>query len=184
MHLRLVIMTSLNKSVFLDLHLKVELKSSVGCANVTVDECESFDCSCSTLPKIFNLIHSIISFSYTEVHVKNNSISVPLTTKSLMIDLFSISPPLLLIITGPECMNMSTCNYKLNTNIVEMINGGQNMYTCLWINLRIFLTQQPTMYVGIHYILHSLKFLRPSLLKHYTNSRLCSIPWGAYTYTF
>ena len=70
--------------------------------------------------------------------------SVPLTTKSLIIDPFSISPPLLLIITGPECTNMSSCNYKLNTDIVEMINGGQNMLTCLKINLRIFLTQKPT----------------------------------------
>ena len=107
MHLRLVIMTSLNKSVFLDLHLKVELKSSVGCVKVMVDECESLDCSCSTLPKIFNLIHSTTSSSYTEVHVKNNSLSVPLTTKSLIMDLFSISPPLLLIITGPEHINMN-----------------------------------------------------------------------------
>ena len=120
MHLRLVIMTSLNKSVFLDLHLKVELKSSVGCVKVMVDKCESLDCSCSTLPKIFNLIHSTMSFLYTAVHVKNNLLSIPLTTKSLIIDLFSISPPLLLIITGPECTNMSTCNYKLNTNTVEM----------------------------------------------------------------
>ena len=134
----------MNKSVLLDLHLKVELKSSVGCVKVMVDECESFDCSCSTLPKIFNLIHSTISFWYTEVHVKNNSMSVPLTTKSLIIDPFSISPPLLLIITGPECTNMSSCNYKLNTDIVEMINRGQNMLTCLKINLRIFLTQKPT----------------------------------------
>ena len=37
-----------------------------------------------------------------EVHVKDNLESVSLTTKLLIIDPFSTSPPLLLIITGPK----------------------------------------------------------------------------------
>ena len=79
----------------------MELKSSDGCAKLMVDECELFDCSCSTVPVIFNLIHSTISFWYTEVQFNDNSVSVPLTGK-LIIDLFSTSPPLLLIMTGPK----------------------------------------------------------------------------------
>ena len=37
-----------------------------------------------------------------EVHVKDNLESVSLTTKLLIIDPFSTSPSLLLIITGPK----------------------------------------------------------------------------------
>ena len=62
MHLRLVIKTSLYKRVFCDLHLKVEYKSSDGCENVMVDEYGWFDSSSTTLPVIFNIIHSTISF--------------------------------------------------------------------------------------------------------------------------
>ena len=61
-HLRLVTVTSLYKRVFLDMHLKMELKSSLGFAKVMVDEYESSDCPCSTVPEIFNLIHFTISF--------------------------------------------------------------------------------------------------------------------------
>ena len=59
-HLRLVTVTSLYKRVFLDIHLKMEIKSSLGFAKVMVDKYELFDCSCSTVPEI--LIHSTISF--------------------------------------------------------------------------------------------------------------------------
>ena len=41
-----------------------------------------------------------------EVHVKDNLESVSLTTKLLIIDPFSTSPPLLLIITGPKHANI------------------------------------------------------------------------------
>ena len=61
-HLRLVTVTSLYKRVFLDIHLKMEMKSSLGFANVMVGRYELFDCSCSTVPEIFSLIHSTISF--------------------------------------------------------------------------------------------------------------------------
>ena len=57
-HLRLVTVTSLYKRVFLDIHLKIEVKSSLGFAKVMVDKL--FDCSCSTVAEI--LIHSTISF--------------------------------------------------------------------------------------------------------------------------
>ena len=132
MHLRLVIKTSLYKRVFCDIHLKVELKFSDGCLKVMVDDCELFDCSCSTLPIVFNLIHSTISFWYTDVHVNDNSVTVPLTTKLLIIDLFSISPPLLLIITGPMCTKMYVCMYSysisISLNIVCSLKMQLHMY--------------------------------------------------------
>ena len=102
-HLRLVIKTSLYKRVFCDVHLKVEFKSSDGCESVMVDEYGLLDSSCSKLLVIFNIIHSTISFLYIEVHVNDNSLSVPLITKSLIIDLLTTSPPLLHIMTGPMC---------------------------------------------------------------------------------
>ena len=80
----------------------MEVNSSVGFVKVMVDESELFDHSCSTVPEMFSLIHSTISFWYIEVHVRDNLESVSLTTKSLIIDPLSTSPPLLLIITGPK----------------------------------------------------------------------------------
>ena len=40
----------------------MEVKSSVGFVKVTVDESELVDHSCSTVPEMFSLIHSTISF--------------------------------------------------------------------------------------------------------------------------
>ena len=61
-HLRLVTVTSLYKRVLLDIHLKMEMKSSVAFEKVIVGKYELFNCSCSTVPEIFSLIHSTISF--------------------------------------------------------------------------------------------------------------------------
>ena len=61
-YLRLVTVISLYKRVFLDMHLKMEVKSSLGFEKVMVDKYELFDCSCSTVPEIFSLFHSTISF--------------------------------------------------------------------------------------------------------------------------
>ena len=40
----------------------MEVNSSVGFVKVMVDESELFDHSCSTVPEMFSLIHSTISF--------------------------------------------------------------------------------------------------------------------------
>ena len=93
--------TSLYKWVLFDMHLNMELKSSDGSVKVMVEEYKLFDNSCSTVPEILNIVHFTISFWYIEVHVKDNLDCVPLTTKSLIIDPFSTSLPLLLIMGGP-----------------------------------------------------------------------------------
>ena len=40
----------------------MEMKSSLGFEKVMVGKYELFDCSCSTVPEVFSLIHSTISF--------------------------------------------------------------------------------------------------------------------------